>query len=174
LEATKAKLHTYYIQHYANNATTSRKSISNATQSVTSDGSPSKVNFTSRYKKKDNVLHDELEEYFKLPREDFDACKPLEWWLGQRPQFPNLYGLARDLFSIPGRSFLVVLVPILPHLILPSVLGSAVAVERIFSGGQDTISLRRASLQPETIRMLMVLKQRLRLARAAISKAVVK
>lgn len=62
------------------------------------------------------------------------------------------------------------LAPILLHLILPS-LGSAVAVERIFSGGWDTISLRRASLQPETIRMLMVLKQRLRLARTAINKA---
>jgi len=40
-------------------------------------------------------------------------------------------------------------------------LGSAVAVERIFSSGRDTISLRRASLQPETIRTLMVLKHRL-------------
>jgi hypothetical protein len=46
-----------------------------------------------------------------------------------------------------------------------SSLGSAVAVERIFSGGRDTISLRRASLQPETIRTLMLLKQQLRLAR---------
>jgi hypothetical protein len=43
-----------------------------------------------------------------------------------------------------------------------SFLGSAVAVERIFSSGRDTISLRRASLQPDTIRTLMVLKHRLR------------
>ena len=40
-------------------------------------------------------------------------------------------------------------------------LGSAVAVERIFSSGRDTISIRRASLQPETIRTLMVLKHHL-------------
>ena len=46
--------------------------------------------------------------------------------------------------------------------------GSAVAVEQIFSGGRDTISLRRASLNPETIRTLMLVKQRLRLARTAI------
>src|SRR3984957_1962576 len=46
--------------------------------------------------------------------------------------------------------------------------GSAVAVEHIFSGGHDTISLRRASLNPETIRTLMLVKQRLRLARTAI------
>ena len=46
--------------------------------------------------------------------------------------------------------------------------GSAVAVEQIFSGGRDTISLRRASLNPETIRTLMLVKQRLRLARTAV------
>lgn len=46
--------------------------------------------------------------------------------------------------------------------------GSSVAVERIFSGGRDTISLRRASLKPDMIRTLMLLKNRLRLARVAI------
>ncbi|KAJ7912853.1 hypothetical protein B0H13DRAFT_2326912 [Mycena leptocephala] len=45
---------------------------------------------------------------------------------------------------------------------------SAVAVERIFSGGRDTISLRRASLKPDTIRRLMMVKQRLRFARNAV------
>jgi hypothetical protein len=49
-------------------------------------------------------------------------------------------------------------------------LGSAVAVERIFSGGRDTISLRRASLIPDTIRVLMLVKHRLRLARILLQK----
>jgi hypothetical protein len=49
-------------------------------------------------------------------------------------------------------------------------LGSAVAVERIFSGGRDTISLRRASLHPDTIRILMIGKHRLRLARERLGK----
>ncbi|TFK31670.1 hypothetical protein BDQ12DRAFT_747112, partial [Crucibulum laeve] len=40
--------------------------------------------------------------------------------------------------------------------------GSAVAVERIFSGGRDTISLRRSSLNADTIRSLMLLKHQLR------------
>jgi hypothetical protein len=35
-------------------------------------------------------------------------------------------------------------------------LGSAVAVECVFSRGRDTISLRQASLAAETIRALMV------------------
>jgi hypothetical protein len=52
-----------------------------------------------------------------------------------------------------------------------SKLGSAVAVERIFSGGRDTISLRRASLIPGTIQVLMLVKQRLWLARVAFGKA---
>ncbi len=48
------------------------------------------------------MLRDELEEYFKLPREDFDLCSPLEWWVGRQAQFPNLYCLATDILSIPG------------------------------------------------------------------------
>ena len=55
--------------------------------------------------------------------------------------------------------------------IFPHFPGSAVAVERIFSGGRDTISLRRASLQPDTIRILMLVKKRLHLARVKANKA---
>jgi hypothetical protein len=47
-------------------------------------------------------------------------------------------------------------------------LGSAVAVERVFSGAHDTIGLRRASLNADTIQTLMVVKARLRLARRAV------
>jgi hypothetical protein len=50
-------------------------------------------------------------------------------------------------------------------------LGSAVAVEQIFSGGRDTISLRQASLRPETIKVLMLIKKKLHLARAKSTAA---
>ena len=40
--------------------------------------------------------------------------------------------------------------------------------EQIFSGGRDTISLRCASLIPDTIQVLMLVKQRLRLARISL------
>jgi hypothetical protein len=43
--------------------------------------------------------------------------------------------------------------------------GSAVAVERSLSGGHDTISLRRAALKPDTIRILMLVKQKVKLER---------
>ena len=50
---------------------------------------------------------------------------------------------------------------------LNSFIGSAVAVERIFLGGRDTISLRQASLQPDMVRMLMLVKHHLRLKQNA-------
>jgi hypothetical protein len=48
--------------------------------------------------------------------------------------------------------------------------GSAVAVERVFSGGRDTIRLRRASLKAETIEVLMFVKARLRVAQEVSKK----
>ena len=67
-------------------------------------------------------------------------CDPIKWWVSHRPQFPNVYMLACDVLSIPGEFFfLLVLFCNLNCLVM---LGSAVAVERIFSGGRDTISLR--------------------------------
>ena len=46
--------------------------------------------------------------------------------------------------------------------------GSAVAVEHIFSGGQDTVSMRRMRLKPETVGTLILVKAKLRLARTAL------
>ncbi|KAF5343801.1 hypothetical protein D9758_016214 [Tetrapyrgos nigripes] len=95
----------------------------------------------------DGTLKDASEIQFyndKQPPQDSEKCDPIQWWQGQKATFPTLYRLALDIFSIPG---------------------SAVAVERVFSGGQYTISLRRASLHPDTIRMLMIAKNRLHLAR---------
>ncbi|KAJ7278322.1 hypothetical protein C8J57DRAFT_1060168, partial [Mycena rebaudengoi] len=50
--------------------------------------------------------------------------------------------------------------------------GSAVAVERVFSGGRDTICLRCLSLKPGTIRTLMLVpKHHLRLKRKGLEDA---
>jgi hypothetical protein len=104
LESAKLSLHAHYTKHYVNRRAHSFNEAATTLTTVQSapDDSPSKVNFTSRYKKKDSLLRDELEEYFKLPCEDFDACQPLQWWVGRQTQFPNLYHLARDLITIPG------------------------------------------------------------------------
>ena len=46
----------------------------------------------------------EIGEFLKFPREDFEYCKLLQWWLGRRSQFPNLYRLVRDIFSTPDEN----------------------------------------------------------------------
>ena len=132
-----------------------------SSQSNSPSESPEKVNFTSCYQMKDRVLVNELKEFFKLPHKDFKSCKLLHWWLGQKSQFPNLYHLACNIFSIPGYVHLTLSNDFI-HIRL--LVGSAVAVEQIFSGGCDTISLHRGSLVPETIWVLMLVKQCLRLA----------
>ena len=110
LDESMSKLKTFYQQNYARRCLQPAKlRPSQSLSSVSSrnshaGGSPEKVNFTSRYQMKDRVLVDEFDEYFKLPREDFECCKPLQWWLGRRSQFPNLYQLVRDIFSIPGKN----------------------------------------------------------------------
>lgn len=117
---------------------------------------------------------DELSNYFHLDPKDANCLgvDPLKWWQMHRERFPNLSRLARDIFSIPGELSLtyVVYVFLLNINSQCKLLGCAVAVERIFSSGRDTISLRRASLKPSTIRSLMLLKQRLLLARRGMSR----
>ncbi|CAE6497264.1 unnamed protein product [Rhizoctonia solani] len=63
-----------------------------------------------------------------------DAQSPLTWWQANASRFPRLAAMARDFLCIPGTS---------------------VSVERVLSIGRDVISLRRASLSAETIRVLM-------------------
>lgn len=160
LEESEAKLEAHYRAHYAKPISTP-VSAQSSTSSM-SVRSPQKVDFTSRYNKRMRLNVDEIGEFFKLLPESF-AVDPIHWWAGRRAQFPNLSRLARDILSIPGVFLLLAL-----NYSSDVFKGSAVAVERIFSGARDTISLRRASLKPETIRTLMLVKQRLRLARGAI------
>ncbi|KAF7372351.1 Transposase-like protein [Mycena venus] len=147
LEISKINLQSHFKQHYA----AATPAPPPAAESQSEPGSPQKVDFTSRYKKRGSAAttSDELAEYFRLTSvpEPFEVVDPLQWWYSRRLQFPQLYRLAHNVLCIPG---------------------SAVAVERIFSGGRDTIGLRRASLKAETIETLMFVKARLRLARKAI------
>ncbi len=85
LESAKVLLHTHHAMHYAICTPQSLANDADTTGTIALavDNSPVAVNFTSRYKKKDHHLCNELEEYFKLPCEDFDMCNPLQWWVGQ-------------------------------------------------------------------------------------------
>ena len=98
MERMKDQLHQFYLDNYAK-----APSPLPTTQPIVTEtfGSPQKVNFTARYKKRPSTVKDELEEFYKLLQEDFDTCDPIQWWLGRRSQFPNLAHLAGDILAIP-------------------------------------------------------------------------
>jgi hypothetical protein len=112
MDSLKNDLHALYKADYiaTSVAQDCAPSTSTGHRADVSDGrmSPSKVNFTARYKKRMNLSVDEFEEYLKLPQEDFDLCDPIQWWAGHRAQFPNLSRLAHDILSIPGEYLLYV------------------------------------------------------------------
>jgi hypothetical protein len=97
---------------------------------------------------------DEIDDFFKLPSESF-AVDPIQWRAWCRAQFPNLSCLVQDILSIPGVFLLHA-----SRYYSDVSKGSAVAVKHIFSGACDTISMCKS----ETIRTLMLVKQRLCLA----------
>jgi hypothetical protein len=102
LEDSKTNLFDYFNEHYATvHSPTSPSPPPTAIQSIPMDGSPQK-SFTARYRRKEKYSTNELEEYFKVPAEDFDTCNPIQWWVGRRSQFPRLFQLARDILCIPG------------------------------------------------------------------------
>ena len=100
LEGSKAKLEDQFHAHYAHLVPVQLARSDSAV--ISTSGSPQKVDFTSRYRKTPRPYLDELEEYFKLPQEDFLTCDPVQWWAGRCTQFPNLSRMARDILSIPG------------------------------------------------------------------------
>lgn len=151
LEESRTNLFTYFDENYTLHNPTPSLPPSTPVQAPPIDGSPQK-SFTARYRRKMNYSTNELEEYFKLPAEDFQSCNPIQWWVGRRSQFPCLFQLVRDILCIPG-----LLNPV-DHCELDLNYLSG-------SDGRDTISLRRASLQANSIRILMLVKKRLHLAR---------
>src|ERR1700679_3039604 len=104
LNESKQSLHEQYLKDYAPvNSSTPLPPPCETSSARRAPSSPQKVDFTSRFRRKENRAVDELEEYFKLPQEDFETCNPIQWWFGRRTQFPNLFRLARDILSIPGK-----------------------------------------------------------------------
>jgi hypothetical protein len=99
LEDSKSQLSSYFNEHYA--IPTPSSPPSTPVQAPPVDSSPQK-SFTARYRRKMRYPTNELEEYFKLPAEDFHACNPIQWWVSRQSQLPHLFQLARDILCIPG------------------------------------------------------------------------
>ncbi|KAJ8495678.1 hypothetical protein ONZ45_g12768 [Pleurotus djamor] len=142
LERAKTKLTNHFNSYYKGRKPKETPvSAKAALKSAAADSD--NVDLLAGLRKRQTAVTSELETYFSLPLADMDV-NPITWWTERRSQFPDLYQLAYDVLGIPG---------------------NAVAVERIFSAARDTISLRRASLKPKTIRTLMIYKQQIRRAR---------
>jgi len=165
LKQSKLMLFNYFNENYTNIILVPSSLPSMSVQSAPMAAGLPQKSFMARYHRKEKTSINELAEYFKLPAEDFDACNLIHWWFGWRAQFPNLFCMAHDILCIPGE------LSVLYNSPFQTSLGSAVAVERIFSGGHDTISLRHASLHADTICILMLVKKQLHLARAQANAA---
>ena len=51
-----------------------------------------------------------MTEFWNLPQEDFDACDPLQWWLGSlghcTTQFPQLYHIVHYVLILDNYLYL--------------------------------------------------------------------
>ena len=108
LEQSRSDLVDYFNANYSNTIPVPSSSpsappvyVQSADSAPMTHGSPQK-SFTARYCRKEKASINELEEYFKLPAEDFDTCNLIHWWVGRRAQFPNLFCMACDILCIPG------------------------------------------------------------------------
>jgi hypothetical protein len=118
LETAKEDLAIYFKENYLSSqasephpiplsSTASISSIASTASRATTATLPSpQKNFTARFQRK-RAARDELLEFWNLQQEEFEICDPLQWWLGRKAQFPNLYCLSCDIFSIPGTFYFI-------------------------------------------------------------------
>ena len=78
---------------------------------------------------------------FKLNKADDQTLWTLNWWDGNKYEFPCMAQAARDYLPIPA---------------------SEVDVERLFNVGRDVLGVRRFAMSGNTLRTVMMLKDMLR------------
>ena len=79
LELAKERLKACYCEQYMPKLSTIAPQPSTP---QSSSHLPQKVNFTAQYKQQSCMEIEELEEFWKLPQEDFENCDPVQWWAG--------------------------------------------------------------------------------------------
>ena len=92
LNNARDQLKTFYNKNYANRTRrppvwASQLNSSFSSASGSAPHSPEKVNLTSCYQREDRVIVNELDEFYKLPREDFDSWNPWNGGLGDAHNF---------------------------------------------------------------------------------------
>ena len=81
-------------------------------------------------------IDDELDRYLSQAQCNYENT--IEWWLGHRHDFPNLYRFALDILAIPAM---------------------AADCERAFSTAKLTLRLNRSRLNSERFERMQLLKQ---------------
>jgi hAT family C-terminal dimerisation region len=96
----------------------------------------------------DDSTENDIDRYFNTPPVKFVLDKKedqtiwaLNYWLGNKWDFPLMFEVARDYMAVAA---------------------SEVDIERLFSGGRDMLGVRRWSLQAKTMRSLTLLKDDLK------------
>ncbi len=108
LELSKAALYKHFDKFYALPARSaaSLSEIAALNVPLASRSTSSSVpvfDFTARFRHTQQASSvNELDDYMRLPPQDFHSCDPTQWWYSQRRRFPALYSLARDILGIPG------------------------------------------------------------------------
>ena len=94
----------------------------------------------------------ELREYLRKPVEY--VKDPLKWWVASRHTYPNLYRMALDYLSIPGKQSN----HILSYMSLIVLLvATSMAVERVFSQGRQLLMFTRNRLRASSVRAFLCL-----------------
>ena len=92
----------------------------------------------------------ELREYLRKPVEY--VKDPLKWWVARRHTYPNLYRMALDYLSIPGKQSN----HILSYMSLIVLLvATSTAVERVFSQGRQLLAFTRNRLHASSVRAFL-------------------
>jgi len=87
----------------------------------------------------DEAAESTAEEFarFKAEKKLSDGENPLMWWKTNEHRFPRLSQLAKNVLCVPATS---------------------VPCERLFSSAGYIVNKRRASLDPQTVNMLVCLR----------------
>lgn len=109
LETAKKELEEYFRAHYIKlkDLNVIQPETDSQASTLPDTTTSSKYNLLEGYDDDDDVMQDELEDYFRftLKREPWTRCDPISWWHTQRHKFPNLYILARNMLAIPGKLY---------------------------------------------------------------------
>lgn len=103
LNAARDALVSYYNANYVGGTgRAGQPERPHAAAAATTTARTQPFDFMARYDNEPRRVVNEIEEFFRQPREDMRSCDPIKWWIGRRAMWPNLARMALDILSIPG------------------------------------------------------------------------